>query len=243
MSEQAHDIASYNREKKSALDYLLLVGGWFVSFFSLVIIVLISYWAIKIPEKSVNNLPIINALKGDIRVEPDDPGGKLFEEEDLSIYQNLDSDPMVPEKDKIILKNSDQNFVNLRKEITVNELIKGDQKNLTSAIEDALREVVNSNEEKNNEPEATNQQGIVKLYLGSFDTLSQADEFRQFIKRRNDTLLNINNLKVFEQLEGETIFFRVELTNIGSEEEGKKVCSILSSRQFSCLLLNELGSN
>ena len=243
MSEQAHDIASYTTEKKSTLDYLLLAGGWFVSFFSLAIIVLISYWAIKIPEKSVNNLPIINALKGDIRVEPDDPGGKLFEEEDLSIYQNLDSDPKVPEKDKIILKNSDQNFVNLRKEITVNELIKGDQKNLTSAIEDALKEVVNSNEEKNNEPEATNQQGIVKLYLGSFDTLSQADEFRQFIKRRNDTLLNINNLKVFEQLEGETIFFRVELTNIGSAEEGKKLCSILSSRQFSCLLFNEFGSN
>ena len=243
MSEQAHDIASYTRDKKRTLDYLLLVGGWFLSFFSLVIIVLISYWAIKIPEKSVNNLPIINALKGDIRVEPDDPGGKLFEEEDLSIYQNLDSDPMVPEKDKIILKNSDQNFVNLRKEITVNELIKGDQKNLTSAIEDALKEVVNSNEEKNKEPKATNQQGIVKLYLGSFDTLSQADEFRQFIKRRNDTLLNIDNLKVFEQLEGETIFFRVELTNIGSEEEGEKLCSILSSRQFSCLLLNDLGGN
>ena len=141
------------------------------------------------------------------------------------------------------MKNSDQNFVNLRKEIKVNKLSRGDQKSLTLAIEDALREVVNSNEEKNDEPEATNQQGIVKLYLGSFDTLSQADEFRQFIKRRNDTLLNINNLKVFEQLEGETTFFRVELTNIGSEEEGKKVCAILSSRQFSCLLLNELGSN
>ena len=243
MSEQAHDIASYTTEKKTTLEYLFLVGGWFVSFFSLVIIVLISYWAIKIPEKSVNNLPIINALKGDIRVEPDDPGGKLFEEEDLSIYLNLDSDPKLPEKDKIVLKNSDQNFVNLRKEISVNELINGDQKNLTSAIEDALKKVVNSNEGKNSEPEATNHQGIVKLYLGSFDTFSQADEFRQFIKRRNNTLLNINNLKVFEQLEGETIFFRVELTNIGSEEEGKKLCSILSSRQFSCLLFSELDSN
>ena len=243
MREQAHDITSYTTEKKTTLDYLFLVGGWLVSCFSLVIIVLISYWAIKIPEKSVNNLPIINALKGDIRVEPDDPGGKSFDEEDLSIYQNLENDPKVPEKNEIILKNSDQSFVNLRKEIKVNQLSKDDQKNLTSAIEDALREVVNSNEEKNNEPEATNQQGIVKLYLGSFDTLSQANEFRQFIKTRNDNLLNINNLKVFEHSEGETIFFRVELTNIGSEEEGKKMCSILSSRQFSCLLLNELGSN
>ena len=243
MSEQAHNITSYTVEKKTTLDYLVLVGGWLVSCFSLAIIVLISYWAIKIPEKSVNNLPIINALKGDIRVEPDDPGGKLFEEEDLSIYLNLDSDPKLPEKDKIVLKNSDQNFVNLRKEITVNELINGDQKNLTSAIEDALKKVVNSNEGKNSEPEATNHQGIVKLYLGSFDTFSQADEFRQFIKRRNDTLFNFNKLKVFEQLEGETVFFRVELTNIGSEEEGEKLCSILSSRQFSCLLLNDLGSN
>jgi hypothetical protein len=243
MSEQAHEITSYTTEKKTTLDYLFLVGGWLVSFFSLVTIGLISYWAIKIPEKNVNNLPIINALNGDIRVEPDDPGGKLFDEEDLSIYKNLESDPKTPEKNEIILNNSDQNLVNLRKEIKVNKLSRGDQKNLTLAIEDALREVVNSNEEKNDEPEATNQQGIVKLYLGSFDTLSQADEFRQFIKRRNDTLLNINNLKVFEQLEGETTFFRVELTNIGSVEEGKKLCSILSSRQFSCLLFDELGSN
>ena len=243
MSKQAGDIISYTTEKRTTLDYLFLVGGWLVSCFSLVTIGLISYWAIKIPEKNVNNLPIINALNGDIRVEPDDPGGKLFDEEDLSIYKNLESDPKTPEKTEIILNDSDQNLVNLRKEIKVNELSRGDQKNLTLAIEDAIREVVNSNEEKNDEPEATNQQGIVKLYLGSFDTLSQADEFRQFIKRRNDTLLNINNLKVFEQLEGETIFFRVELTNIGSEEEGKRLCSILSSKQFSCLLFNELGSN
>ena len=243
MSEQAHDITSYTVEKKTTLDYLLLVGGWLVSCISLVIIGLISYWAIKIPEKNVNNLPIINALKGDIRVIPDDPGGKSFDEENLSIYKNLESGPKMPEKNEIILNNSDQNLVNLRKEIKVSELNNGDQKNLTLAIEDALREVVNNNEEKNDEPEATTQQGIVKLYLGSFDTFSQADEFRQFIKRRNDTLLNIDNLKVFEQLEGETIFFRVELTNIGSEKEGEKLCSLLSSRQFSCLLLNDLGSN
>ncbi len=243
MSEQAHDITSYTTEKKTTLDYLFLVGGWLVSCFSLVIIGLISYWAIKIPEKNVNNLPIINALKGDIRVIPDDPGGKSFDEEDLSIYKNLESGSKMPEKDEIILNSSDQNLVNLRKEIKINELNNGDQKNLTLAIEDALRELVDSNEEKNDEQKASTQQGTVKLYLGSFDTFLQADDFRQFIKRRNDTLLNIKNLKIFEQLEGETIFFRVELTNIGSEKEGDRLCSILSSRQFSCLLFYDLASN
>ena len=31
--------------------------------------------------------------------------------------------------------------------------------------------------------------------------------------------------------------------NISSMEEGKKLCSMLSSRQFSCLLVNEQGVN
>ena len=46
-----------------------------------------------------------------------------------------------------------------------------------------------------------------------------------------------------EKLEGEKKYFRVELSNISSEEEGKELCSILSSRQFSCLLFNDLGGN
>ena len=89
MNERAGDITSFNVERKSKLDYLFLVGGWLVSCISLVIVGLISYWAIKIPEKNVNSLPIINAIKGDIRVEPAEPGGKSFNEEDLKIYQNL----------------------------------------------------------------------------------------------------------------------------------------------------------
>ena len=68
--------------------------------------------------------------------------------------------------------------------------------------------------------------------------MSQADEFKKFIKKRNTTLIDIDNLKIFEKFENEKAFFTVELMNIDSEEEGSELCSILSSRQFSCLLLN-----
>ena len=88
MSEQAAEIISYNSEKKTTLDYILLIGGWLVSCISLAIICLIAYWAIKIPENNINKLPIINAIKGDLRVEPAKPGGKSFNDEDLSIYKN-----------------------------------------------------------------------------------------------------------------------------------------------------------
>ena len=148
MSEQADNITPYTVENKTALDYLLLVGGWMVSCVSLVIIGLIVYWAIKIPEKNVNNLPIINAIKGDIRVEPANPGGKSFNDEDLSIYKGLENAPKIPEKHAIVLNKTDQNFVNLRKEIKTNEPSKSDKKDLSLAIEDALKEVVNAVEEK-----------------------------------------------------------------------------------------------
>ena len=239
MSEQAGDITSYNRDKRTILDYLLLAGGWLLSCISLVIIGLITYWAIKIPEKNVNSLPIINAIKGNIRVEPTEPGGKSFNDKNLSIYNNLENGPKIPQKNEIILNKPDQNSVNLRKDIKTNELIDGGQTDLTSAIEAALRQVVNIKLNENDQFERTNKQAVLKLYLGSFDTLSQAQQFKQFIKKRNESLLDINDLKIFEKLKGEKKLFRVELTNISSEEEGNKLCSILSGRQFSCLAFNE----
>ena len=238
MSKQAGDITTYNGDKKTTLDYFLIVGGWLVSFISLVIIGLIAYWAIKIPEKSVNDLPIINALKGDIRIEPVNRGGKSFNDENLSIYKNLENEPSIPEKSDIILNRADQNFVNLREEIKTNEVSKSDRKDLSLAIEDALNEVVNSAQETHQLKIETSEDSL-KLYLGSFDSFSKADKFKNVVKDRYDPLLKPNNLKIIENLEGDKKFFTVQLINIASKEEGEKLCSMLSSRQFSCLLFNE----
>ena len=241
MSEQADDITSYTSDRKSILDYIFIVGSWLVSCISLVVIGLIAYWAIKIPEKNINNLPIINAMQGEIRIEPDEPGGKSFHDEGLSIYKNLENGSKILDKNDIILNKADQNFVNLRKEIKNNKLTKDDQKDLTTAIEKALKEVIDNNIKVKDQSVAKGQLGFLKLYLGSFDSLLQASEFKQFVKERNSNLLNKDNLKIFKKLEGEKKFFRVELMNISSIEEGKKLCSMLSSRQFSCLLVNEQG--
>ena len=214
-----------------------------ISFISLLIIGLITYWAIKIPEKNVNSLPIINAIKGDIRVEPVNPGGKSFDDEDLSIYNNLENTPKIPKKTDIILNKTDQKFANLREEIRNNELSKSDKKDLSSAIEDALKEVVKSAQENDQLETKSVLEGSLKLYLGSFDSLSKANNFKNVVKERNDPLLEASNLKIVENLKGNKKFFRVQLINISSEEEGEKICSILSSRQFSCLLFDEQGMN
>ena len=137
------------------------------------------------------------------------------------------------------MNKNDRNFVNLREEIKTNELSKNDKRDLSLAIEDALKEVVNSADEINQLETKAVQEESLKLYLGSFNSFSKADKFKNVVKEKNDSLLKANNLKIVENLEGDKKLFRVQLINIGSEEEGERLCSILSSRQFSCLLFNE----
>ena len=137
-----------------------------VSSISLAIICLIAYWAIKIPENNINKLPIINAIKGDLRVEPDKPGGKSFNDEDLSIYKNLENSPTISQKNEIMLNKTDENLTDLRKQLKANEFGEGDQKNLTLAIEDALKEVVNGDVDENDLSKEANQRGNPRLYLG-----------------------------------------------------------------------------
>ena len=239
MSKQASDITSYTVDKKTTLDYLIIVGGWLVSFISLLIIGLIAFWASNSPEKNVNNLPIINAIKGDIRVEPVNPGGKSFNDESLSIYKNLENAPRIPEKSDIILNKTDRNFVKLQEDLKNNEISNSDKKDLSLVIEEALNEVVNSTKEIDQFKIESVDVMNLNLYLGSFDSFLKADKFKNVVKDRIDPLLKPNNLKIVENLEGDKKFFTVQLINVGSKEEGEKLCSMLSSRQLSCLLFNE----
>ncbi len=242
MSEQAEDGQSYIKEKRPGIKYILEIGGWLASCLSLMIIVLIAYWAIKIPEKNINNLPIIKAISGDIRFQPDNSGGKSFNNENLSIYKGLENKQKIPEKNDIVLKKADEDYTNLQIDIKKDQLNQNDEKDLSLAIEDALREVVSTSKNINIK-QGKNQKKGLKLYLGSFDTFAQASEFKEFIQKRNKNLLKGHKLEIFNKPEGDKKTFRVQLLNIVSEEAGKKLCAILSSRQFSCLLFNESGEN
>ena len=68
---------------------------------------------------------------------------------------------------------------------------------------------------------------------------TQTNYFKKFVEKRNDPLLRANNLKIFERLEGDKKLFKVEVININSKEEGDNLFSILSKRQFSCILFKE----
>ena len=90
MSQQLGDLEERLRDRRSFLETLRFLTSLICSFLSIFLVILIIYWAIKIPEKNINDLPIINAIKGEIKSLPVVPGGKVFPNEKLSIYESID---------------------------------------------------------------------------------------------------------------------------------------------------------
>ena len=62
MSQQLGDLEEGLKDKKSVLEIFSSMTSLIGSFLSILLVILIVYWAIKIPEKNVNDLPIINAI-------------------------------------------------------------------------------------------------------------------------------------------------------------------------------------
>lgn len=235
MSDQTGNIHGKSVENKTLFDYAITVGGWIVSFVSLIIVALITYWAIKIPEKDINNLPIINALGGDIRVEPDIAGGKKFSDDSLTIYKELEGAPTISKKSDIVLQPPEIDHINLKRDITSIKKNNLEDADFSLAIEDAVRKVIGKGYGSENKSEKKYK---ISLYLGSFDTIAQAQQFKKIVKSKNQELLVGYFLKIHEKNDGTKTIFRLQVTNISSKIQGEKLCAILSSRQFSCLLFS-----
>ena len=230
MSEQLGDLEDGIRDRKSFLEILRFSTSFIGSFFSILLVILIVYWAIKIPEKNINDLPIINAIKGEIKSLPIEPGGKEFINEKLSIYEGIDGKKEIEKKDEITVENSvSVSHINLKQEIRKN--IKKDTEPVS--LNDAINSVIKQYSEEQTQIKMN------ALYLGSFDSYQQAKSFWDVIEKKNKDILKKLTYKIYEKDVSGVIAYRLQLEDFDTKENGKNLCSILNSRQFACLLVSE----
>ena len=199
------------------------------SFLSILLVILIVYWAIKIPEKNINDLPIINAIKGEIKSLPIEPGGKEFPNEKLSIYEGIDGKKEIEKKDEIKVENSvSVSHTKLKQEIRkINKKDTG-----MVSLSDAINSVIKQYSEEENQIEMN------ALYLGSFDSYQQAKSFWDVMEKKNKDILKELTYKIYENDVSGVIAYRLQLEDFDTKENGKNLCSILNSRQFACLLVS-----
>ena len=106
MTQQLGDLEEGLKERKSSIEMIRSMTSFLASLLSIFLVILIVYWAIKIPEKNINDLPIVNAIKGEIKSLPAEPGGKEFPNEKLSIYESIDGKIEIEGQNEINIQNS-----------------------------------------------------------------------------------------------------------------------------------------
>ena len=229
MSERLGDLEDGIRDRKSFLEILRFSTSFIGSFLSILLVILIVYWAIKIPEKNINDLPIINAIKGEIKSLPIEPGGKEFPNEKLSIYEGIDGKKEIEKKDEIKVENSvSVSHTKLKQEIRkINKKDTG-----MVSLSDAINSVIKQYSEEENQIEMN------ALYLGSFDSYQQAKSFWDVMEKKNKDILKDLTYKIYENDVSGVIAYRLQLEDFDTKENGKNLCSILNSRQFACLLVS-----
>ena len=229
MSQQLGDLEEGLRDRKSFLEVLRFSTSFIGSFLSIFLVILIVYWAIKIPEKNINDLPIINAIKGEIKSLPIEPGGKQFPNQKLSIYEGIDGEKEIEKKDEIKVENSvSVSHIKLKQEIRKNNKKDTEMVSLSDAINSVIKQY----------SEEENQIEVNALYLGSFDSYKQAKSLWDVIEKKNKDILKELTYKIYENDVSGTIAYRLQLEDFNTKENGKNLCSILNSRQFACLLVS-----
>ena len=230
MSQQFGDLEEQLRDRKSLLEIWRSMISFIGSILSIFLVILIVYWAIKIPEKNINDLPIINALKGEIKSLPIEPGGKEFPNEKLSIYEVMGGKKEIEKKHEINVENSvSESHTDLKQEI---------RKNVKKDIETvSLNEAINSAIKQYSEEQSKTE--LNTLYLGSFESYKQAKSFWSVLLKKNKDILNGLTYQIFEKDVSGSTSYRLQLGNFDKKENGEKLCSILNSREFACLLISE----
>jgi hypothetical protein len=146
------------------------------------------------------------------------------------MYGNFVGNTKVEDKNKIVVKNQlSVNHKELKQEIRSDFKDESDQENLNNMIENVI------NQFKKEESKIKR----VNLYLGSFDSLNQAKSFWQVVEKKNSDILTDVTFKIYENNDAVVVAYRLQLENLKSMASGKNLCSILNSRQFGCLVINE----
>ena len=230
MNQHLGELEQGIEDRKSFFEALQFVTGFIGTVLSVSVVVLIIYWAIKIPEKNINDLPIINAIKGDIRTLPNEPGGKDFPNESLAIYENIDGQKDIEGKSEIVVQSPvSRTHRDLKTEIRGDIREEEELVNLNDAIDSAIKQF----SKEQSKP------SINSLYLGSFDSYNQAKSFWNVVQKKNQDILKDLNYKIYENNDAGSVVYRLQLENLHSKINGKNLCSILNSRQFACLLVDE----
>ena len=218
-----------NNEKENLLVKVVRVLGILLSGSVLVVI---CFWTISWYDREINDLPLIAALQGEIRVKPQKNAGESPDLQGLSVNEVLDSRSVASatEPTLSLAPMPEGVYSNENSVITIPGSQEASQALVAQSITAALEALLGV--ENAGRPE---QFQNIKLYISSFSTANKANAHWFLLKQLNNELLGKYDHEVSKVIyDGETLY-RLSVTGFKSLALAKDVCTRLTDRGEHCV--------
>ena len=183
-------------------------------------------------QRDIDDLPFISALKSDIRVRPEDPGGKEIKFKGLSVNDVLDGDGKDNSLSDVILVPLDRGLL-LSEESPALTVIKNSESNkdiVASSIASALETLLGIDKKINKSVDED-----VELHIASYRTADKANAHWFLLQQLNSDLLENYNHQVIQVNDNNIEVFRLRIVGFSSLALAQDMCDRLMDRGEKCV--------
>ena len=103
MSQQAYDGYDYPDDDEPRASFTTIFVNWVGAITSISLVIGLAVWSYQLTMRDVSDVPVVRAIKGPLRVQPEDPGGELATYRGLavnSVQEGVDSGNLA---DRVVL--------------------------------------------------------------------------------------------------------------------------------------------
>ena len=103
MSEQAYDGYEHDGDMPQQPGFFATATNWIGALLSISLVVGLAFWGYKLTMRDVTEVPVVRAMEGPLRVQPDDPGGETAAHQGLAVNEVQSSGTVEATSDRVVL--------------------------------------------------------------------------------------------------------------------------------------------
>lgn len=103
MSEQAYDGYEHDGDMPQQPGFFATATNWIGALLSVSLVAGLGVWGYKLTMRDVTEVPVVRAIEGPLRVQPDDPGGETAAHQGLAVNEVQASGAVETPSDRVVL--------------------------------------------------------------------------------------------------------------------------------------------
>ncbi len=190
---------------------------------------LIVQWTLSLYQRDIDDLPLILALQDEIRIKPEDKGGKPVSFKDLSVNEILDEGELKSIEPVIDFAPVDQSLLDNELSPAIKKNGQGEN-NIADSITDALETLLGISNDSSEVREEN-----IELHIASYGTADKANAHWFLLQQVNSDLLVNYNHRVVKVISSDKEIYRLRVVGFKSIAMAQDMCDRLVERGENCV--------